>query len=586
MATPTAADILVQTLIDWNVDVIFGIPGDGINGIIESLRKVEDKLRFIQVRHEEAAAFMACGYAKYTGRLGVCLATSGPGGIHLLNGLYDAKLDGQPVLAITGHQFHDLIDTKTQQDVDLDKLFIDVAVYNVRVMGPEHVAGITNLACRTALTRRGVAHINFPVDFQSMPVKTGLRSERNVKGHANTQVFGHRAGLPSLEEVRRAAAVLNEGKHIVILAGQGALGACDELEAIAEKLGAPIVKALLGKACVPDDSPYTTGGIGLLGTEPSLEAMENCDTLLLVGTSFPYIEFYPKPGKARAVQIDLDPARIGLRYPVEAGLAGDARRTLALLEPMLEKKADRKFLEKAQHGMTDWWKLMEERGTRRDLPMKPQVVAWEIGKRLRDDAIVSCDSGTITTWFARQIPVRRGQMHSLSGTLATMAPGLPYSIAAQIAHPSRQSIAFVGDGGFTMLMGEFATAVKYKLPIKVFVIKNNSLGQIKWEQMVFLGNPEYACELHPIDFAGIARACGGTGFTIDDPEKCGDIIAQALATPGPVLVEAIVDPHEPPMPGKIKAKQALHLAESLARGTPDRIKIATTIAEDVVRELV
>jgi len=582
----TASDIMVDTLIEWGVEVIFGIPGDGINGIIEALRKAEDRIRFIQVRHEEAAAFMACAYAKYTRRLGVCLATSGPGGIHLLNGLYDAKLDGQPVLAITGHQFHDLIDTHTQQDVDLDKLFIDVSVYNTRIMGPQHIEGVTNLACRYALGRRGVAHINFPVDFQSMPAKSGARSERNIQGHADTQVLGHRSGMPSADDMQRAADILNKGEKIVILAGQGALGAGDELEAIAEKIGAPIIKALLGKACVPDDSPYTIGGIGLLGTEPSLDAMEHCDTLLLVGTSFPYIEFYPKPDQARAIQIDLDPTRIGLRYPVEVGLAGDSRRTLTLLEPLLEARGEKKFLKKAQEGMRDWWKLMEERGTRRDKPMKPQVVAWEIGKQLRDDAIVSCDSGTITTWFARQIRVKRGQMHSLSGTLATMAPGLPYSIAAQVAYPDRQSVAFVGDGGFTMLMGEFATAVKYKLPIKVFVIKNNTLGQIKWEQMVFLGNPEYVCELQPIDFVAIARACGGHGFRIEDPENCAEIVAQALATPGPVLIEAVVDPHEPPMPGRVKAKQALHLAESMAKGTPQRLKIATTIAEDVVRELV
>jgi pyruvate dehydrogenase (quinone)/pyruvate oxidase len=337
---------------------------------------------------------------------------------------------------------------------------------------------------------------------------------------------------------------------------------------------------------VPDDSPYTTGGIGLLGTRPSQEALEECDTLLMVGTSFPYIEFLPKPGQARAVQIDLDPTRIGLRYPVEVGLTGDARSCLQVLLPLLHPRRDRRFLQKAQKGMREWWKLMEERGTRRDMPMKPQVVAWELGRQISEDAIVSCDSGTIATWFARQMPVRRGQMYSLSGTLASMANGLPYAIAAQVAYPDRQCIAFVGDGGFTMLMGEFATAVKYQLPIKVFIVKNNSLGMIKWEQMVFLGNPEYGCELHPIDFAAFGRACGAHGFSVEDPELCGDVIAQALATPGPVVVEAVVDPYEPPMPGKIKAKQALHFAQSLARGTPHRMKIATTVAEDKVRELV
>jgi len=581
----TAADILIETLRDWGVEVIFGLPGDGINGIMEALRTRADCIRFIQVRHEESAAFMACAYAKYTGKLGVCLATSGPGGIHLLNGLYDAKLDGQPVLAITGHHFHDLIDTHAQQDVDLDKLYMDVAVYNARVMGPEHVSNVANLACRTALSRRGVAHLNFPVDFQSMPVKSNRRSERNIRDH-NASTFARRAALPALEDLKEAAALLNDGKKIAILAGRGALDASDELIQLAETLGAPIIKALLGKACVPDDSPYTTGGIGLLGTEPSLDAISDCDTLLMAGTSFPYMEFLPKPGKARGIQIDLDPARIGLRYPVEIGLAGDCRNTLRELLPLLKRHEERGFLEQAQKGMKEWWKMMEEQGTRHDPPMKPQVVAWELGKRLRDDAIISCDSGTVATWFARHIPIRKGQMCSLSGTLATMANGLPYTIAAQVAYPDRQCVAFVGDGAFSMLMADFATAVKYRLPIKVVVAKNNSLGMIKWEQMVFLGNPEFACDLHPIDFAGFARSCGAIGLRVEDPRECGDVLAKALATPEPVLVEAVVDPFEPPMPAKIKPKQALKLAEALARGEPDRMKIVTTIMEDRVRELV
>ena len=295
MAT-TAADVLIDTIYDWGVDVIFGMPGDGINGIMEALRTRQDKIRFIQVRHEEAAAFMACAYAKYTGRLGVCLATSGPGGVHLLNGLYDAKMDGQPVLAITGHHYHDLIDTHAQQDIDLDRVFVDVAVYSTRIMGPSHVEPVTNLACRTALSYRGVAHINFPVDLQSH--ESGERSKRNIPGSGASSVYGRSAGMPAEEDLRRAAEVLNAGQKIAILAGRGALHATDELEAVAERLGAPIIKALLGKAAVPDDSPYTTGGIGLLGTKPSQEALESCDTLLMVGTSFPYIEFLPKPGQA------------------------------------------------------------------------------------------------------------------------------------------------------------------------------------------------------------------------------------------------------------------------------------------------
>jgi pyruvate dehydrogenase (quinone) len=579
----TAADILIETIMDWGVDTVFGLPGDGINGIMEALRKRKDEIRFIQVRHEEAAAFMACGYAKYTGKLGVCLATSGPGGLHLLNGLYDAKLDGQPVLAITGHHYHDLISTYQQQDVDLDLVFKDVAVYSTRVMGATHVQNVADLACRTALTRRGVAHLNFPVDLQEQ--EGGERSKRNVPGHTS-DVFTPQVALPAESELQHAAELLNAGRKVVILAGRGALGAGDIIEQIAEKLAAPILKPLLGKGVVPDDSPYTTGGIGLLGTAPSQEAMENCDTLLIIGSSFPYIEYYPKPGQARGVQIEIEPARIGLRYPVEVGLVGDSRGVLEHILPLLEYHQDRRFLEDAQDGMRKWWKVMEEQSTRQDMPMKPQVLAWELGKRLREDAIVSCDSGTIATWWARQILVKRGQLHSLSGTLASMANGLSYTIAAQLAYPDRQCIAFVGDGGFSMLMAEFANAVMYKLPIKVVIVKNNTLGQIKWEQMVFLGNPEYGVELQPIDFAAFARACGGTGFTIEDPAICGEVLEEALNKPGPVIVEAVVDPFEPPMPPKVTPEQALKFAKSLVKGQPKRMKIAATIAEDVVKEMI
>jgi pyruvate dehydrogenase (quinone) len=581
----TAGDVLVRTIIDWGVDTVFGIPGDGINGIIESFRKYQDQIRFIQVRHEEAAAFAACGYAKFTGRLGCCCATSGPGGIHLLNGLYDAKLDGVPVLAITGLQFHDLLHTDTQQDVELDKLFIDVAKYNNRVMGPAHMENVVELACRTALAYRGVAHVTVPVDFQSMPVKKSPRSPRNLPHHVS-EIWADSAHMPAEESLRRAAQLLNSGKRTVILAGRGALGARKELEEAAEILAAPIAKPILGKACVPDDSPYCTGGVGMLGTRPSQEALEGCDTLLIVGSSFPYIEFYPMPGQARCVQIDLDAPKIGLRYPVEVGLVGDSIRILRRLIPLLDRRGERSWLEKAQQGKAEWTALMEERGTRQDMPMKPQVVAHELGKRLRDDAIIATDSGTITTWVARHMPIRGNQMFSVSGNLATMACGLPYAIGAQAAHPERQVVAVVGDGGLTMLMGELATAVKYRLPIKVVVIKNNTLGQIKWEQMVFLGNPEYVCDLQPIDFVQVARACGATGLHLERPEDCGPILDQALAAAGPVVVEALVDPHEPPMPPKITREQVMHFAQSLARGTPHRGKIAATVASDTVRELV
>src|SRR5207253_5459588 len=371
----TASDMLIDAIHDWGVDVVFGMPGDGINGIMEALRKRQDKIRFIHVRHEEAAAFMACAYAKYTGKLGCCLATSGPGGIHLLNGLYDAKLDGAPVLALTGLQYHDLVHTHTQQDVELDKVFMDVAVYNTRVMGADHVENVADLACRTALAYRGVSHITIPVDTQEFEVDPKKFSKRNVPHHTS-DVCAIGALVPPDSDLDRSAYILNAGKRIAILVGRGALKATDELEVLAETLGAPIIKALLGKAAVPDTSPYTTGGIGLLGTKPSQEAMENCDTLLMIGTSFPYIEFLPKPGQARGVQIELDPMRIGLRYPVEVGLVGDAKHTLQRLLPMLRRNKYRRFLEKAQQGMRRWWAVMEAYGTRMDKPMKPQVVAW------------------------------------------------------------------------------------------------------------------------------------------------------------------------------------------------------------------
>lgn len=581
----TAGDVLVETILAWGVDTVYGLPGDGINGIMEALRQRKDRIRFFQVRHEETAAFMACAHAKWTGRLGCCLATSGPGGIHLLNGLYDAKLDGSPVLAITGLQFHDLLHTHTQQDVELDKLFMDVAVYNTRVMGPAHTENVVDLACRTALAYRGVAHVTMPVDVQSEKVNKDIRSERNVPHHVSVEMTEGRH-MPPEKLLREAADILNAGKKICILAGRGAIGAGNELAEIAHRLNAVVAKPLLGKASFPDENPNCVGGVGLLGTKPAQDTLESCDTLLIVGSSFPYIEFYPKPGSVKCVQIELDPKRIGLRYPVDVGLVGDAAKILSALLPNVRQNKDESFLKAAQDGMNEWRATLEERGTRTEKPMKPQVVAHELNKLLSDDAIVATDSGTITTWIARHLMIRQGQKFSCSGNLATMACGLPYAMAAAVAYPERQVIAFVGDGGLTMLMGELATCVKYHLNIKIIVIKNNALGQIKWEQIVFLGNPEYGCELQPIDFAGVARACGAVGFTVDDPALCAKTLREALAQQGPVLVEAVVDPHEPPMPPRVTLKQAAHFAEALARGTPGRGKIALTVASDTVRELV
>lgn len=579
----TTADILVERLLEWGVSCIFGLPGDGNNGIMEALRKRQDRMRFVQVRHEEAAAFMACAYAKFTGKLGCCLATSGPGAIHLLNGLYDAKSDGAPVLAITGQIYSDLIGTRYQQDVDLLTLFKDVAVFNQQVLSAQHVTALTDVACRTALAERGVAHITIPVDFQEHTLAEDKPSPKKVAEHTSTS-WTPPVCVPQTDDLRLAAFLLNEGRRPVILAGQGALNCREELEQLAELMGAPIVKALLGKAAVPDDSPYTTGGLGLLGTLPSELAMEECDTLLIIGSNFPYIEYYPKAGQAKAVQIDSDPARIGLRYAVDLGLTGDARATLQALLPLIQKHEDRSFLEKAQERMEEWRELMHARATREDVPLKPQVVAHTLSELLAPDAIIATDSGTNTTWAARHIEIKRGQKFSCSGTLATMACGLPYALAAQVAYPDRQCVAFVGDGGFTMLMGEFATAVKYELPVTIVIAKNNSLGQIKWEQMVFLGNPEYGCELHSIDFVKFAEACGGVGFRCERPEEVRPAIEAALQSKKPAIVEAVVDPYEPPMPPRVTSEQALHMAESLARGEPNSGRIALTLFRDKVRD--
>jgi pyruvate dehydrogenase (quinone) len=581
----TVADLLIERLIAWGVDTIFGLPGDGINGIFEALRTRQKQIRFVQVRHEEAAAFAACGYAKYTGRVGVCVATSGPGGIHLLNGLYDAKCDGHPVLAITGHTFHDLIGTHYQQDVDLDKLFMDVAAFNQRVMGPAHVHNVVDEALKTALARRTVVHITIPKDIQEWEASDGHRSDANIDMHS-ADLFAASHPLPSRETLKRAAALINAGSKIAILAGQGCLGARDEVLELAEKVGAPIIKPLLGKAVVPDDSEYTTGGIGLLGTAPSQDALTECDTLLIAGSGFPYLEFYPKPGKAKGIQIDIDPARIGLRFNVDVGLVGDCRAVLRAIMPMVDRKTKRKFLEDSQERMADWRKLMKETGTRNDVPMKPQVVTYELNKLLDDDAIVSADSGTIATWTARYIDIRDRMKFSLSGSLATMANGLPYSIGAAAAYPGRQVVCVVGDGGFTMLMGEVATLVKHDLRVKVIIIKNNVLGQIKWEQIAFEGNPQFGVELQPIDFEAYAKACGAGGFTIERPQDAERILAEALAYPGPAVVQAVVDPNEPPLPGKITMKQALHFTEALARGQKGRMDIIRTVLKDKVREVI
>ena len=578
------AELLVDALEAWDIDTVFGMPGDGINGVMEALRKRRDRVRFIQVRHEESAALMACGHAKWTGRLGCCLATTGPGGVHLLNGLYDAHFDRAPVLAITGLPYHDLTDTFTQQDVDHVRLFSDVAAHTTRIMSAAHVENAVSLACRMALSHRGVAHVAIPTDVQEEKLEAAGSSPRNVPHHVS---FARASSvcLPRSTEIDRAAEVLNAGHRVAILAGFGALGARAELIRTAELLGAPIVKALLGKCVVPDAHPLTTGGIGLLGTRPSQEAFEECDTLLIVGSTFPYMEYYPRPGHARGVQVDNDASRIGLRFPVEVGLVGDAQATLQMLNARLKPHTDQSFLEKAQRRMEAWRTLLRTSVEGSGAPMKPGRIAWELGERLRDDAIVAWDSGHNTGLLARYMDAREGQMFSGSGLMATMGCAVPYAIAAALAFPGRQVVAFTGDGGLSMLLGELATVVRYRLPIRIVVVKNDSLAQIKWEQMLFLGNPEYECDLQSIDFVGVAEAMGLRGWRITTADECGPVLDQALAHDGPVLVEAVIDPNEPLLPPKRMDKYVRNLEKALDAGTPGASEIRKALSREPARTM-
>ncbi len=580
---PTTADVLVDTLIAWKVKAIFGLPGDGINGIMEALRTRQDRIRFVPVRHEQSAAFMAAAYAKWTGGLGVCLATSGPGGTNLLTGLYDAKLDGAPVLAITGEQFHDLVETFTQQDVDLTRAFADVTVFNARVANAAHMENLASLACRSALAKSGVAHLTIANDVQEQTFDDAERSKRNRPAHVPQRWFAGRS-LPTDADLDAAAEVLNRASRVAILAGRGALDATAQLERVADRLGAPVAKALLGKAVLPDDHPLTTGGIGILGTLPSQEALEACDALLIVGSTFPYIEYYPQPGRAKGVQIDTDAQRIGLRFPVDVGLVGDAAETLERLAERLTRKTDRSFLAAAQAGMTRWREMMAA-SERRDGPaLKPQAAARAFGDRLPETAVLVSDSGQNTELAARHVDLRAGQAYGVSGTLAAMACALPYAIAAGVAFPGRPLCAVVGDGGFAMQLGEFSTAVRLGLPLKVLVIKNGMLNQIAWEQMMFLGNPQFGCELQPIDFARAAEAMGGTGFTVADPAELDAVLDRAFATEGPVVIEAVVDAAEPMMPPKMPPDYRENFFKALPE-TPGGDAIAARVAEEPARTM-
>ncbi|WP_043344016.1 thiamine pyrophosphate-dependent enzyme [Belnapia moabensis] len=577
-----ASEIVVDTLHAWGVDTIFGLAGDGINGVVEALRTRQDRIRFVAVRHEESAAFMAAAYAKWTGRIGCCFATTGPGGLHLLNGLYDAKLDLAPVVALTGLPYHDLADTFTQQDVPLDRVFADVAVYNARVMGAAHAEKLTDLACRTALARRGVAHLALATDVQEQ-----AEDKPSPRGAAQSSGRNWQDGLrlPDPDAIAKAAEILNGAQRVAILAGRGALGAKVELEQAAQLLGAPVAKALLGKAVLPDDHPYTTGGIGYYGTFGTHAAMAECDALLIVGSTFPYVEYYPKPGQARIVQIDRDAQRIGLRQAAEVGLVGDAKAALEMLNAALRRKEDRGFLERAQAETRRWAEALRAAETSPRLPMNPSAPVAAFGARLPPDAVVVSDSGHHTGLVARHMRLGPGHDFGVSGLLASMACAIPYAVAAGCAFPGRPIFGVIGDGGLSMQLGEFATAVAMKLPLKLLVLRNGALGQIKWEQLLFLGNPEFGCEVPPIDFAKAAEAMGARGFTVEDPAQLDAVLAQAMAVEGPVIIQAIVDQNEPLLPAVVSESYAQHLKQALDQGTKGTAEIGQALQREPSRSM-
>jgi pyruvate dehydrogenase (quinone) len=571
------ADFLLARLTKWGVHRIYGYPGDGINALVGAFDRAGGDPEFIQVRHEEMAALMACGHAKYTGEVGVCVATSGPGAIHLLNGLYDAKLDHQPVVAIVGQQSRMALGGSYQQEVDLVSLFKDVASEYVQMAThPAQIRHLVDRAVRIALVERTVTCLIVPNDLASeQAVEAPPREHGTIHsgiGYTRPRV------VPHDDELHRAAEILNAGEKVAILVGQGALHATDEVIEVADLLGAGVAKALLGKAAVPDDLPFVTGSIGLLGTRPSYELMTGCDTLLMVGSSFPYSEFLPEEGKARGVQIDLDGRMLGIRYPMEANLVGDSAETLRALIPLLARKEGRGWRDQIEESVERWWKLLEERAMEEAEPINPQRIFHELSPRLPDSCILSSDSGSAANWFARDLKLRRGMMASLSGTLATMGPGVPYAIAAKFAHPERVAIALVGDGAMQMNgINELITIGKYwqrwsDPRLVVLVLNNRDLNQVTWEQRVMEGDPKYEAsqEIPDFPYARYAELVGLKGIRVDDPDAVGDAWNQALSADRPVVLEAIVDPEVPPLPPHITFEQAKHFAQSALRGDPNR----------------
>jgi pyruvate dehydrogenase (quinone) len=569
------ADFLLERLAENGVERIYGYPGDGINAIVGALERHKDELEFVQVRHEEQSAFMACAHAKWTGQVGVCLATSGPGAIHLLNGLYDAKLDHQPVLAIVGQQARIALGGSYQQEVDLVTLFKDVASDYVQMASDAtQIRHLVDRAHRIAAARRAPTCIIIPNDLAEEPAEPEPPREhgsiQTSPGYTQPRV------VPVQEQLQAAARILNEGKKVAMLVGQGALHATDEVIETAEKLGAGIAKALLGKAAVPDDLPYVTGSIGLLGTKPSWTLMNECDTLLVVGSSFPYSEWLPKPGQARGVQIDLDGTMLSIRYPMEIGLVGDSKETLKELLPLLDEKQDRSWREHLEEEIREWWRLLDERAHQEADPINPQLLFWELSKVLPPDAIVSADSGSAANWFARDVKLGRGHMASLSGTLATMGPGVPYAIAAKFCHPHRPAVALVGDGAMQMSgMAELITAAKYfhrwaDPRLVVLVLNNQDLNQVTWEQRALSGDPmnPMTQRIPEVNYAAFAELIGLKGIRVESPDEIEGAWDVAFSCDRPCVVDALCDPNVPPLPPHITVEQARAFVSALRKGDP------------------
>ncbi|MGN6323380.1 MAG: thiamine pyrophosphate-requiring protein [Dyella sp.] len=589
MSKPTVGDFIVERLHDWGVRRIYGYPGDGINGVFGALNRAHGKIEFIQARHEEMAAFMASAHAKFTGELGVCIATSGPGAAHLITGLYDARMDHMPVLAIAGQQARAALGGHYQQELDLSAMFKDVAGDFVQLASvPAQVRHIVDRAIRIAMHRRTVTAIILPNDLQEMPFEPPARKHGTVHSGIGYQ---KPKTVPYEADLKRAAEVLNAGKKVAILVGAGALQATDEVIAIADKLGAGAAKALLGKAVLPDDLPWVTGSIGLLGTEPSYKLMTECDTLLMIGSGFPYSEFLPEEGKARGVQIDIKADMLSLRYPMEVNLVGDSAETLRALLPMLEKKEDRAWRGNIEKWMADWWKKLEARAkAKAEHGMNPQRTVWELSPRIPSNAIVTSDSGSVANWYARDLKIQRGMMCSLSGGLASMGAAVPYAIAAKFAHPQRPVIALVGDGAMQMNnMAELITVAKYWRtwadPRWICMVLNNAdLNQVTWEQRVMEGDPKFEAsqEIPSVPYHRFAEMIGLRGIYVDDPERMGTVWDEALSANRPVLIEVKADPEIPPLPPHITLAQAKAFASTLMTGDPEQGNMLRDTARQVL----